>query len=65
MPRYAVLSPDNVVINIVLADSLEDAELATNYSCVQSDFSEDPSVLHANIGYIWDGSVFTNPVVVE
>jgi hypothetical protein len=55
MAEYAVVN-NSTVINLILADTLEDAELATGLTCVE--LNEEVS---AGIGSTWDGSVFTHP----
>ena len=52
MANFAVLN-GNVVINVVVADSKENAELATSMICVEYD-----EKLPAGIGMIYDGTGF-------
>ena len=55
--NYAVMS-GNTVSNVIVADSKENAELVTNSTCVE--YTEESP---AGIGWSYDGSVFTAPVV--
>lgn len=55
MANYAVIS-GNTVINTISALSLEAAEEATGFTCIEYT-TESP----AGIGYTWNGSVFTAP----
>ena len=55
MPNFAVIVND-FVNNIIVAESLEDAESLSNYTCV-----ELSDGVFASIGWGWDGSSFINP----
>ena len=55
MANFAVLS-DNRVTNLILAETKEDAEIATNSSCVE--YTENNP---AFIGWTWDGTNFVAP----
>jgi hypothetical protein len=57
MANFAVMS-GTTVSNVILADSKEIAELTTNSVCVE--YTEDNP---AGIGWTYDGTVFTAPVV--
>ena len=57
--NFAVLS-NNTVTNIIIADTKEIAEQATNSICVEYT-EENP----ASIGWIYDGTTFTAPIVPE
>lgn len=57
MAHFAVLN-DNKVINVILADTKENAEIATNYICVE--FNDDNP---AYIGWVYDGEKFHAPVI--
>jgi hypothetical protein len=59
MATFAVLE-NNLVNNIIIADSKEIAEEVTNSTCVEYT-AENP----VGIGWTYDGSVFTAPVVEE
>jgi hypothetical protein len=59
MAKYAVIN-NSTVTNLVVADTLEDAEFATRLTCVE--FSEESSV---SIGDTWNGNIFTKPTVEE
>jgi hypothetical protein len=59
MANYAVIN-DNKVINIIVCDSKEIAEQVTGTICIEYT-NENP----AGIGYTWDGSVFTKPIIEE
>lgn len=56
--NFAVIE-NNIVTNIILADSKETAEALTNLTCVE--YSDDEPV-HVNDK--WDGVKFTRPPVV-
>lgn len=56
MPKYAVVESNNVVSNIIVADSVQDAEELTGKLCIQ--YSSTDSV---GIGYVWDGTSFNLP----
>lgn len=58
MSTYAVLDSENLVVNRIIAESLEDAEAFTNATCVECDGT-------SFIGDTWDGISFVKPVVVE
>jgi hypothetical protein len=55
MTKYAVIN-ENVVVNLILADSVEIAEQVTGHTCI-----ECTDLLNPNIGYLWDGDSFTVP----
>lgn len=55
MPNFAVID-NNKVINIIVADSKESAEQATNSLCVE--YTEDNP---AYIGLSYDGLLFEQP----
>ncbi len=55
MATYSVLD-NNVVINIVVADSKEDAEQATGKECIE--FTTDKLGV---IGAVWNGETFIVP----
>lgn len=55
MPNFAVIL-DNKVINIIVADSKESAEQATNNACIE--YTEDNP---AYIGLGYDGITFEQP----
>jgi len=59
MPNFAVIL-DNKVINIIVADSKESAEQATNNLCVEYTNSNP-----AYIGLGYDGTTFEQPPVEE
>jgi hypothetical protein len=59
MARFAVIN-DNKVINVIIADTLEDAVAATGFSCV-----EDNPEVPAYIGLGWDGVSFEQPPVED
>lgn len=56
MANYAVIN-DNKVINMIVCDSKETAEQVTGAVCIEYT-NENP----IDIGYIWNGSVFTKPI---
>jgi hypothetical protein len=55
MANFAVLE-DNVVINVLVAENLEDAEQATGLTCIE--YTEE---LPVKIGQIYNGITFDNP----
>jgi hypothetical protein len=57
MKNFAVIS-GNSVINVIVADDLESAELATKSNCVEY-------LDYVGIGWIWDGEKFINPEVID
>jgi len=57
MATYAVLQ-DNKVINIIVADTLEDATGVTGLDCVEYT-PENP----AGIGWTYNGTAFEEPIV--
>ena len=59
MANFAVLS-DNRVINVIVAETKEDAELATNSTCIEYTTGNP-----AYIGWTWDGTNFVIPVEEE
>ena len=56
MATFAVLIND-VVSNVIVADSKEIAEQVTSRTCIEYT-EENP----AGVGWTWDGSKFTEPV---
>lgn len=59
MPNFAVID-GNKVINVIVAETKEDAESVTKYSCIEYTV-ENP----AGIGFIWNGSNFEEPQIEE
>jgi hypothetical protein len=61
MANYAVMR-ENLVTNIIVADTKETAEIVTGLTCIEYT-QENP----AGIGYTWDGIQFINPelMVIE
>ena len=59
MANFAEIK-DGVVTNVIVADTKEIAELVTGLTCVEYT-EENP----AGIGWTYDGSVFTAPVVEQ
>jgi hypothetical protein len=55
MANFAVIK-DNLVINIIVAERLEDAEQATGLVCVE--YTEEAP---AAIGWVYDGVTFNKP----
>jgi hypothetical protein len=55
MATFAVIK-DNVVVNIILADTLEDAEQSTNSVCI-----EYTNEFPAGIGWTFNGETFDRP----
>jgi hypothetical protein len=59
MANYAVINNEKV-INVILADSKEIAEEVTGLTCIEYT-EENP----AGIGWTYDGTDFTAPVIEE
>ena len=55
MATFAVIS-GNSVSNVIVADTIEDAQLATGETCV-----EYTEANPAGIGWTYDGTTFTAP----
>jgi hypothetical protein len=58
MAVFAVLTPEDVVYNRIVADSVEVAETLTGAKCVECDGFSD-------FGKIWNGTTFINPPATE
>jgi len=58
MLTFAVLDINNIVENIIIADSLEIAEDATKAICIQYDDTNP-----AYIGWEYNGTIFVDPQV--
>ena len=54
MANFAIIN-NGIVENVIVANSLEDAQLLTTNECV------DITNIIAGIGWTWDGSAFTDP----
>jgi|688.fasta_scaffold10061_8 hypothetical protein len=56
MANFAVIN-GNKVVNIIVAETLEDAEINVSATCVEitDDLTPKPS-----LGWSWDGNVFSN-----
>jgi hypothetical protein len=59
MANYAVLDENNVVINVIVADTKEIAETATERVCI-----ELPPLNHG-VGDTWDGEKFIKPTFIH
>ena len=59
MAKFAVLD-NNIVINIIVADTKEIAEEATGFTCI-----EYTSANPAAINDTWDGENFISPTIEE
>ena len=59
MPYFAVLNEDNVVDNVIIADSLELAESLVNSTCIE--FDEIEGI--CGIGSKWNGSQFEKSTI--
>jgi hypothetical protein len=57
MATFAVLNSDNDVINVIVADSVEDAESVTEKTCIPCSGTEV-------LGNNWNGSEFIARVIV-
>jgi hypothetical protein len=56
MLKFAVLDSNNIVENIIVAESKETAESILQRQCILID-----STTVVQIGMIWDGTEFNNP----
>lgn len=56
MPNFVLLNQDNVVVNIIVADSLEIAREI----CGGNIFEQTEEMGHAGPGMIWNGTSFIN-----
>lgn len=52
MKSFAVLDENNKVVNMIVAESLDDAQSVTGQTCVE--YSMDTKIV--NIGYNYDGT---------
>jgi hypothetical protein len=64
MPQFAVLEGERIV-NVIIADSLDDAQILTRRNCVELDKD-----IQVGIGWAFDGVEFyslapVNPVIEE
>lgn len=59
MANYAVIS-SNLVVNVIVADTVEIAEAVTGSTCIEYT-DENP----ASIGWIYDGTKLVAPVIPE
>lgn len=55
MPKYCVIT-ENQIVNLIMADSKEDAELLTGTTCIQQNES-----FPYGIGYAFDGVKWVEP----
>lgn len=60
MKNYAVIE-DGIVVNLIVADSLELAESLTGQTCIEYDYD----LASPFIGLGWDGTDFEQPEVQE
>jgi hypothetical protein len=60
MKNYAVIE-DGVVVNLIVAESLEVAESLTEQTCIEYNSSDKPPF----VGLGWDGTEFEQPVEGE
>ena len=62
-------SSDNAVIaNIIMAESLEDANILVKNSNIGNfciEYNPDPDFNPPAIGYTWNGESFSSPVIAE
>lgn len=54
MPKFAVINSSNMVTNVVVADTEQDAVSATGETCVEI-------TNLGGIGWTWDGTNFVHP----
>lgn len=59
MNRYALINNQNIVDNIVVWDGGDSWQPPENMTCINVES------IDCSIGWIYDGSVFTEPVVIE
>jgi hypothetical protein len=59
MTNFAAMQ-DGIVVNIIWADTVEDAAAATGLTCIES--TEESQ---AHIGWTHDGTTFVLPAVLE
>lgn len=56
--NFAVIS-NNIVTNLIVADSLEAAEAVSNFTCIE--YTDHTT---AGIGWTYDGDKFIAPIIV-
>jgi hypothetical protein len=59
MPQFAVIN-GNIVLNVIIAESLDDAQELTKMTCVEVT-EENP----AGVNWHWDGTSFTHFNLVD
>lgn len=59
MNKYALINNQNIVDNIILWDGSDSWQPPQTMTCINVEG------LECSIGWVYDGSVFTAPVVVE
>jgi hypothetical protein len=59
MKNFAVIE-DNIVVNVIVADTLKIAEEVTGKTCVESTVENS-----AVIGLGYDGTTFEQPVIIH
>lgn len=61
MPKYALLTNDNCVGNIIIADSLEDAILIAQNNNIGNSAAKIEDSEFCDMGFVWNGTNFINP----
>lgn len=56
MARFAVIDSSQICINLIVAETLQDAEGVTGEDCIE--LTDD---LFCTIGYLWTGEIFVDP----
>jgi hypothetical protein len=61
MPNFIVLDDNNVVENVIVAESLQDAEINTNKTCFEYLESYTAIIINRTL---WDGNEFVTPEII-
>lgn len=61
MPNFIVLDNDNVVVNVIVAETLQDAEENTKSTCFEYLESYPPILINRTL---WDGNEFVTPEII-
>jgi hypothetical protein len=62
MPNFATMNGDKVS-NIIIADTLEDAQSVSGQTCIEYDPTATETYVPAGIGFTWNGEVFIAPTL--
>jgi hypothetical protein len=60
MTNFGILNNENVIINVVVGESLDSITQILNTNCV-----EIPQDSEVWLDWSWDGTTFTSPVIKE